>query len=36
MIKFHIVINIIIDKKNKIKSELIKMIIKNFNKKEKF
>lgn len=36
MIKFHIVINIIIDKKNKIKSELIKMIIKNFNKKKKF
>lgn len=33
MIKFHIVINIIIDK---IKSELIKMIIKNFNKKKKF
>lgn len=35
MIKFHIVINIIIDKKSKIKSELIKMI-KNFNKKKKF
>lgn len=36
MIKFHIIINIIIDKKSKIKSELIKMIIKNFNKKKKF